>query len=276
MSTTRDPDAILAAWLDEGPTELPDMTRRAILGAIPTTRQARRSRFGPGASWWSSTNARLIAAALVAVLAITAVLTVGGRLGPGGGRPSPSPTLAPSPPLDPRTWMPFTSERLGIRLRFPPGWTVQPATAPWIWQPGDPGPIEEARDRALGPATEAFVVTSQRIPAGMDEAAWWADYLSADTSGMPIGCFPTTLAGYERIVVAGIAGYLHGGLVGCNFTEAVVLTGGRAYQLTAYVNYALPSAGVFDRGLFDAWLSTVVFDPTAADDRPVPTPATPS
>jgi hypothetical protein len=275
MSTTRDPDAILAAWLDEGPTELPDMTRRAILGAIPTTQQARRSWFGLGHQSWISIDARLVAAALVVVVAAAALLTVGGRPDPGAGRPSPSPTIAPSPPLDPATWVPFTSNRLGIRLRFPPGWSVQPATAPWIWQLRDPGPVEAAGDRAFGPATEAFVVSSQHIPAGMDEATWWADYLSADTSGMPAGCFPPTLTGYERLVVAGVPGYVHGGLVGCNFTEAVVLTGGRAYQLTAYARYALPSGGVFDRRLFDAWLSTVTFDPSAADDRPVASPANP-
>ena len=35
MTTPRDPDEILAAWLDEGPTRLPDQTRRAIVGRHP-------------------------------------------------------------------------------------------------------------------------------------------------------------------------------------------------------------------------------------------------
>ena len=39
MTTPRDPDAILAAWLDEGPTRLPTPTRRAIIIALPTTSQ---------------------------------------------------------------------------------------------------------------------------------------------------------------------------------------------------------------------------------------------
>ena len=30
MTVQRDPDAILAAWLEEGPTGLPEPTRRAI------------------------------------------------------------------------------------------------------------------------------------------------------------------------------------------------------------------------------------------------------
>ena len=29
-NATRDPDSVLAAWLDEGPTDLPDATRRAV------------------------------------------------------------------------------------------------------------------------------------------------------------------------------------------------------------------------------------------------------
>ena len=33
MNAPRDPETVLAAWLDEGPTDLPDVTRRAILTA---------------------------------------------------------------------------------------------------------------------------------------------------------------------------------------------------------------------------------------------------
>jgi hypothetical protein len=274
MSTTRDPDVILAAWLDEGPTELPDITRRAILTALPTTPQARRGRFAPRNRSVVLTNARLVAGALVTILAVGTLLAVGSRLGPGGpgaSPPGPSPTVAPSPtiPLDPSAWIPFTSRRHGISVRFPAGWTIEPATAPWIWQAQDPGPSDNAIDRAIGPASQAFFISSQRLPDGKTEAAWWADYLAADTIGMPPGCFPPKLSGYTEVVVAGELGYLHGGLSGCNFTEAIVIVDGRAYQLTAYVDYRAPTPGVFDRPLFDAWLSTVVFEPTAADDSSV-------
>ena len=36
MKPTRDPEVIFAAWLDEGPMDLPDATRRAILTACST------------------------------------------------------------------------------------------------------------------------------------------------------------------------------------------------------------------------------------------------
>ena len=37
MTVKRDPDAILAAWLEEGPTGLPEPTRRAIAVSTRTT-----------------------------------------------------------------------------------------------------------------------------------------------------------------------------------------------------------------------------------------------
>jgi len=175
-------------------------------------------------------------------------------------------------PVDASTWTPFVSDRLGISMRFPPGWAVTAATAPWIWQRNDPGPSDAATDRAVGPQNQAFVVSSQRLPEGMTEDEWWTDYLSADTTGMPAGCFPKTRAEYESVDVAGHSGYLHGGQPACNFTEVVALVDGRAYQLTGYANVALPSGGVFDRPTFDAWLTTVAFEPSTADDTPVASP----
>ena len=41
MNVQRDPDAILAAWLEEGPTALPEPTRRAIAVTTRTTSQTR-------------------------------------------------------------------------------------------------------------------------------------------------------------------------------------------------------------------------------------------
>jgi hypothetical protein len=42
MNIQRDPDIVVATWLEEGPNELPDSTRRAILAAVPTITQRRR------------------------------------------------------------------------------------------------------------------------------------------------------------------------------------------------------------------------------------------
>ena len=69
---TRDPDSILAAWLDDGPTELPDATRRAILTALPTTPQAQRGRLWrfPPMSTFARGASLLVVAVLLAVAAV--------------------------------------------------------------------------------------------------------------------------------------------------------------------------------------------------------------
>ncbi len=81
MTTPRDPDEILAGWLEEGPTRLPDQTRRAISVAIPTTQQRRRGRIAP----WRPTSMNPIARTAIATIAD--VIVVGGAvavLRPGG------------------------------------------------------------------------------------------------------------------------------------------------------------------------------------------------
>lgn len=285
MNVQRDPDSILNAWLDEGPTDLPDATRRAILTSLSTTAQARRGLFAPWRFSLMNASTRLAVAAIVAVIAIGgAIYLIGQRTGVGG--PTPAPTINPTPhptasvaaaaspvptldvPLDTAQWTAFTSPRNGASAKFPPGWTMTAATVPWIWQPQDPGPPNGASDTAVASDRRALLISTQKIPAGMSEDAWWADYIG---QGGPIPfCFPATKAGYEAVTVDGHPGYLHGNQNGCNFTEVIVLAGGRAYQLSAFVNLDVAVQGVFSRAVFDAWLSTVHLDPAGAKDGPAP------
>jgi hypothetical protein len=91
MNVNRDPDSILNAWLDEGPTDLPDATRRAILTSLPTTPQERRGRFAPRRFSLMNSTTRLATAAIAAVVVIGgAIYLIGHR--PGVGTPSPTPT----------------------------------------------------------------------------------------------------------------------------------------------------------------------------------------
>lgn len=224
-------------------------------------------------------------------------------IGVGGPSPSENPSASaaavatelPStgsslPSLDVATWVGFTSGRYGISSKFPPGWTVTGATAPWIGQLHDPGPemlenafgAQVASDNAISTDGMAFFITSQAIPSGMSEAAWWNAYSGADVCpnctpgkvpGSAAACVPLLPSGATPITVDGQRGYEHGGLRSCNFTEAVVLVGGRAYQLTAYVNVDPSGVGkVFDQALFNAWLSTIHFDPAGANDTPLTSP----
>lgn len=137
MNPARDPDPILSAWLDEGPTDLPDVTRRAIVAALPTTNQRRRPIWAP---WRFSPMSAPLRAALAVLVA--AVVIGGGiyLLGPRGGGPgvdvTPSPSASPSPvptPTPPPPPLPFEGvlepglysydgTKVRVILNVPAGW----------------------------------------------------------------------------------------------------------------------------------------------------------
>ena len=95
-------DTTLGAWLDEGPVDLPDATRRAILTSIPMTRQARRGLFAPGRFFPMPTPYRAAAVIAIAVIALGGAAFLLGR-GPTGpasigptSPPTPTPVLSPT------------------------------------------------------------------------------------------------------------------------------------------------------------------------------------
>jgi hypothetical protein len=139
MNATRDADAILAAWLDDGPLALPDDTRRAIAVGLRTTPQ-RRGRFGRlgGSTRASSPLALRLAAAFGALALIGAIafVTWQDRL-PAivpGASPSPSPSPAP-------VTLPTYSDEL--RCDAPGRDPCQyPRLQPGTYAPGDQFPLE--------------------------------------------------------------------------------------------------------------------------------------
>ena len=134
MSPQRDPDTILAAWLDEGPAELPDVTRRAILGALPTTPQARRGPLAPRRFFPMSILVRAtIAVAATLVVVAGGFSLLGGRPGVGGASPSPAatPRQLSSPMPEPPLGGTFTSSLYDYIVHYPSAWRTTPATRPW-------------------------------------------------------------------------------------------------------------------------------------------------
>ena len=268
-------------WLEAGSDRTPAERLDAVLLAVRTTPQERDLRI-PWRTPTMSNPMRLVAAiAIIAVVGFAGLKLIG-RGGTGSGGPSPSPIVTPTtnptaaptatpPPLPPTSWTSVTSARFGLTYKVPPGWATTPATAPWIWRVHDPGP--KSTDLTVDSQRQGFSVASEKIPAGMTAAQWWADYLSVDTSSMPPGCFPATQSGYRMITVDGQAAYVHGEHAACNFSEAIVLVGGRVYQLDAQPNVDTVVGRVFDPALFAAWLSTVRFDPPSANDSPASSPA---
>jgi hypothetical protein len=64
--------------------------------------------------------------------------------------------------------------------------------------------------------------------------------------------------------VDGVSAWLYSG---CQAIDAIAFAGGRVYEITEYKDPHL------NRPMFDAFLSTVSFDPTKADDAPVARPS---
>ncbi len=119
MTTPRDPDAVLAAWLEEGPYRLPEETRRAIAFTTRTTEQKRRSSWAPWRTSQMPTFAR-IALAAVAVIALVggAAYVIGPQPGVGGAPPTPSPADTSTPTASPSLPTPAPTSRLSGVLQI--------------------------------------------------------------------------------------------------------------------------------------------------------------
>jgi hypothetical protein len=102
MNVQRDPDVILASWLEDGPVRLPDATRRAIAVTTRTTHQKRRPIWRP---WRFSTmnGATRLVLGAVAVMAVALggvyLFSAAPQREVGGPPPSPTPlpTATPMP-----------------------------------------------------------------------------------------------------------------------------------------------------------------------------------
>jgi hypothetical protein len=159
----------------------------------------------------------------------------------------------------------YTSSRHGFSIKVPATWKVTPATK--AWPPGTEAaaPPNPMLDVFADPAdaTLTFAVVSQPLAAGVTPAKWLADY-EASAPSMPSSCWPRPDQ-MEQVTVGGQSAWIHGGLAGCGFTEAVVFAEGRIYEFSGYV----PAAGTpMSRALFDTVLATITLDPTAANDKP--------
>ena len=162
MTARRDPDQLIRAYLEDGPTELPDRSYDAVRDRIDHTRQ--RVVLGPWREPRMSNFMRIaIAAALVLVVAVAGFsflsrndeggLGVGATQPPGAPTPSPIP-LPASGALDPRTYYiertdlgatrSAVAEGIRITLTVPQGWAVDPGRTDdviLVKHPGEPGEV---------------------------------------------------------------------------------------------------------------------------------------
>ena len=156
MTAPHDLDRQLAAFLRDGPTELPDPSFDAVRDRMETTRQ--RVVLGP---WRVPDMSKFVPYALGAA-AVVVALVVGIQFlrpaepsGPAAvpsvqpsATPSPTPPPTPStaPSASPAASTPpltqtFTSQMHGISVSYPEGWTARAATEPWTDGTHRPTPL---------------------------------------------------------------------------------------------------------------------------------------
>jgi hypothetical protein len=184
MTTPRDPETVIAAWLDEGPTELPEPNRRAITTAVHSITQRRRGFGSPWRDPFMNGFTRIaVTAAAVVVAAVGGIYLLSpGQPSGGVGGPGASPTPTPTPTPTPRT-SPVATEAGTITL------TDEGCT--WI---GNPSPITQPVLLTIDVVNETDTFASfdlHRLTAGTwDDAAAWirAEHEALQTGGEnPLG-----------------------------------------------------------------------------------------
>ena len=269
MNVKRDPDAILAAWMDEGPTRLPDQTRRAIVVALPTTSQRRHALSAPWRYPNMSTPIRLFigAAAVIAVVLGGAFVFRPGAPASGvGGGPvvTPSPTPAASPtasltPIDTSSWLPFSSARYGYSMKIPPGWITTPSTRAWDLT------TDRTNEMTRGAGADGFNAADQSIyfsvfaapmPAGMSSDEWLAAYHGQDGKASPNPCEMPLDVGITSVGGHAATFTTEPDTAVCGGSHAYVQIGDKMYVFSVWLSG--------QEALFKAFVSTVTFQPATA------------
>jgi hypothetical protein len=192
MTARRDPDHLIRAFLDDGPTELADRSYDSVRAQIDNTRQ--RVVLGPWREPYMSNLTRFaLAAAAVLVVAIVGVgllVRPGGIAGP-GPTATPTPTASPSPspspsPTAPAVLLPAEGDvAAGTYYRFEPGAPGEPAirvtfTMPAGWNTHGGGFLHKKRDQP----GEVMLVPWQLTHIYSD-ACDWSDTSLVDVRGTP-------------------------------------------------------------------------------------------
>lgn len=230
MTTARDPDEILAGWLEEGPSRLPEPTRRAIVVQTRTIRQSRRPMWVPGRTPPMNPFARVALGGVAVVAMLLGALYIVNPAGSGIGgvpaaTPSPTPTPSPSPSpshgpvalgesdtvLEPGTYVTADPFPLRIRLTVPEGWRGRIG-----------GPYLAYVERTSGSGLIAFSIFDKVFADPCHSADGYLDR----TTGS-VDTLATALAGLPSVDVTTPVDAMIGGLSGkqLTITAPTVTTG---------------------------------------------------
>jgi hypothetical protein len=277
MNQPRDPDALIAMWLEDGPIDLPDETRRAISVGLRTQPRVRRMAVLGGSSM-SPINRLAAAAAIVLAVGAFSAFVLSNRTGSPGTSPAPSisasssgasspsasPAIAPSPSSTVSTagWVTFTSNRYGYRIAHPPTWTATPATRAWVYGPDRLKQTTLAADQFIdGAATYQILVTAFAVDVatGTSEDAWITAYYQTD----PDPSCAVKVAALVPMTVGGQPGRI--GTSTCSDSQAFVFLGNRVHVFAVW----RPNQAA----LLEAFLSTVQFTSDAVGPSPDASPS---
>jgi len=288
MNATRDPDSILNAWLDEGPTDLPDATRRAILTSLPTTSQVRRGILARSTFPHLNTFARAAAVLVVAAVGIGVLALEVGQRGNHVGGPSPTAIPSPSPtpfglPL-PTLDATFVSPAYGYQIHYPSGWSITPGTPPWDVGTGvmPDNPTTDKIISPVGTQRMRFSGASLLLAGGTTIDAFRANAVPLASPFNPTPCTPIApLSGSVLLnvetssgaspqpvqAVVSIDGCGALAELGGHIYDVEVIAGGRGYEFT--LDGEITAADAL------AWLATITLEPaSAAPATAAPSPST--
>lgn len=256
MNERPETDPRIAAWLGDGPTDLPERVLDAALREAGGVAQS-----GGGIPWRSlivapsRTGIVWLAAAVLA--AVVGAAIVSPRPGPfagpaGAGSREPSPL--PSTTYDLR--VSFTSPTYGYSIRLPAGWS-HPAA------PSGPGVDDFIGDQRAG-----INARSDPLPAGTSER----DYLEQFRARLVASfanpeCIGSSIDAWERIPIGTVSGYLIGCYDAISSSEifiALAIDGGRLYDFGTDGYHDLGPSGRIDKGEFLAILASADLTPATA------------
>ena len=259
MTTPRDPDRQIHAFLLEGDDLLNDQVYDVVRAEIEHKRQ--RTFIGP---WRTPIMNKLVTyglgAAAVAVVLIVGAQFFGSPAGGGvGSPPTPTPTVEPTPrptpePTPEATAPPltqtFTSTQHGYSVAYPAGWTAEAATEPWTENTFPLSFTVPQVDFLYDPTltSDLFLAIASQ-PIGESTPQDWLAEKMATEEGCGDATEPTTVDGAT-------------GLIGC--TMAVITADGRGYWIQLYTGDGAPTD--YDLVWLEEVLATAQLHPEDAVD----------
>jgi len=221
----------------------------------------------------------LLAVAAAVVVSFAGILLVSWRTSVGEGQPpgtTPPPVITPSP-LSSASGVglsqSFNSPQYRYTISFPAGWTVTAATRPWVHEVPFGSGFDLVFDALAAPVPKDFGLTSSHqvvngtimiaslaVPPDETDGRWLqthpGSWIPRPAFGFDRLCYPRSYTAYQLTAIDGHPAWINPST--CNWSEAAVIVGHRAFVFIAFPGYD-KSSTYFDRTLFERILGTVHF-----------------